>query len=254
MGWKEIWARKGQAAGKLASLSDLIVADGFDSGLGKIEPRHWTKMVMNAAERLNLRTHERICEVGCGAGAFLYPLYCSGFLDLSGLDYSAPHIGQARRMIPSGNFVVGEAAHLPFRTGFFDAGICNGVFLYFPSLEYADAAVRELARSLRDGGRSLILDVNDASRRRDFETRRRDALGADEYDRLYRDAPQLFIERQWWCLNSDRWGVELEIYDQRVEGYGNSEFRYNVLLRRKSGCESPSAVLPKGRGGSVSDA
>ena len=43
----------------------------------------------------------------------------------------------------------------------------------------------------------------------------------------------LFYERDWWHWNADRWGLSVEIYDQDVQGYGNSALRYNVLLRKR---------------------
>jgi len=234
MSWKEIWRRKAQPGAIAAGLLELIALDGFDTGLGRIEPRAWTVMVMGAAARLHLKLHERVCEIGCGAGAFLVPLYQAGFSHLWGLDYSPAHVTHCRRAIPGGNFVAAEAAHVPFSAGFFDVEICNSVFQYFTTLEYADRVVQEIARTTRDNGRTLILDVNDADKRDEFEARRHAVLSPGEYDRLYQNASHLFYEREWWYSNADRWGMSVEISDQAVEGYGNAEYRYNVLLCKRS--------------------
>jgi SAM-dependent methyltransferase len=233
MSWKDIWRRKGQLAANPSGLSELIATDGFDTPWGKITTSEWVRMVTRAARRVSLRPDERICEVGCGAGAFLYPLYQSGYRGICGLDYSPAHIAHCRRVMALGLFVAAEAAGNPFRDGVFDVVFCNGVFLYFPTLEYGDRTVREIVRTLKSNGRTLILDVTDAGTSEEYEARRRASLAPGEYDRLYADAPQLFYERDWWHRNADRWGLSVEIYDQDVEGYGTSAFRYNVLLRKE---------------------
>ena len=233
MSWRDIWQRKGQLAANPSGLSELIATDGFDGGCGKIATSEWVQMVTSATRRVSLRPDERICEVGCGAGAFLYPLYQAGYRGICGFDYSPPHIAHCRRVMALGLFVAAEAASNPFRDSVFDIVFCNGVIHYFPTLEYADQTVREIVRTLRNNGRSLILDINDAGKRSEYEAQRRARLAPGEYDRLYADAPHLFYERDWWHRNADRWGLSLEIYDQDVQGYGNSPFRYNVLLRKR---------------------
>ena len=173
MSWRDIWRRKGQLAANPSGLSELIATDGFDSGCGKIATSEWVRMVTSTARRVSLRPDERICEVGCGAGAFLYPLYQAGYRGICGFDYSPAHIAHCRRVMALGLFVAAEAASNPFRDGTFNIVFCNGVFNYFATLEYADRTVREIVRTLRNNGRTLILDVNDASKREEYEAQGR---------------------------------------------------------------------------------
>ena len=54
---------------------------------------------------------------------------------------------------------------------------------------------------------------------------------AEEYDRLYKDYPHLFYQRDWFKEIANKMGVKCEIADQTIPGYVNAKFRFNVYLR-----------------------
>jgi SAM-dependent methyltransferase len=67
-----------------------------------------------------------------------------------GLDISAGMVELARQLVPSGEFVVGDAEELPYPSRSFDAVVCNFGLHHLPNPE---RAVAECSRVLRSGGR-----------------------------------------------------------------------------------------------------
>jgi ubiquinone/menaquinone biosynthesis C-methylase UbiE len=222
--WKDVWERKGVAAAGRAhyGLAELISADGFDSALGKTSEMSWTHLDNIIRSSLRIVPGQRILEVGCGAGAVLSLLADSG-AELSGADYSAPHIDIARRALPAADLRVAEACALPFQDGVFDGVFSHGVFLYFPDLAYAAATLTEMLRVALPAARLLILDVPDAATERECTAARR-AAGASLHPAHLYYAKEFFEE--FARARSRR----ATIFPQAVPDYGNSAFRYNVLL------------------------
>ena len=85
-------------------LETLLAAEG--SVAADPEPA-WRDFVEHVVESLDVGPGTRIWDVGCGAGAFLYPLWENGYI-VGGVDDSAARIALARRAMPQGVFVVGQ--------------------------------------------------------------------------------------------------------------------------------------------------
>lgn len=96
----------------------------------------------------------KVLDVGCGKGRFLSALAFQG-ADAIGME-PAGALAEAARA--KGHKVVrASASRMPFADGTFDACICIEVLEHVPD---TDAAVREMARVLRRGGRLLVIDKN----------------------------------------------------------------------------------------------
>jgi SAM-dependent methyltransferase len=232
--WRDVWQRRGAGTQPRLDLSELMRLDGYDTDASRVSEDAFVTMVARARERLDLCAGDRFCEVGCGAGAFLYPLYRAGVRRVYGVDYAASLLAVGAALMPDGVFAVAEASRLPLASAAFDAVASNSVFHYFPSHAYAEAAVLEMLRILRPGGRGLVLDVIDAARWDAYETMRRAALPSGEYERLYRDLPHLAYNRAWWTALGEANRVRVEFFEQEMSGYHNGPFRYNVLLEKPS--------------------
>ena len=85
-------------------LEALLAAEG--SVAHDPEPA-WRDFVEHVVESLDVGPGTRIWDVGCGAGAFLYPLWENGYI-VGGVDDSEDRIALARAAMPQGTFVVGE--------------------------------------------------------------------------------------------------------------------------------------------------
>jgi ubiquinone/menaquinone biosynthesis C-methylase UbiE len=117
-------------------------------------------------ERLALDEGEAVLDVGCGTGVFLASLLVgvgSGGR-VVGLDHNAALLEQAAtRMADAGladaplELVHGDALALPFEGGSFDATHCERVLMH---LAEPDAAIAEMRRVTRPGGRVVAAEIN----------------------------------------------------------------------------------------------
>lgn len=81
-------------------------------GLGDVEDEPaWRAFVEHVVETLDVGPGTRVWDVGCGAGAFLFPLWENGYV-VGGVDPSATLIARARVAMPEGHFVVGPVREL----------------------------------------------------------------------------------------------------------------------------------------------
>jgi ubiquinone/menaquinone biosynthesis C-methylase UbiE len=84
-------------------LETLLAAEGSVA----IDPEPaWRDFVEHVVESLDVGPGTRVWDVGCGAGAFLYPLWENGYV-VGGVDDNADRITLARATMPQGQFVVG---------------------------------------------------------------------------------------------------------------------------------------------------
>jgi ubiquinone/menaquinone biosynthesis C-methylase UbiE len=110
------------------------------------------------------RTDERefdVLDIGCGTGSWLAMVAGSGLpaRRLVGLDYSASMCGvasaKAQSIEGAPGFINGDSEHLPFADESFDVLTCSHSFHHYP---HQAAAVREMKRILRPGGRLMLID------------------------------------------------------------------------------------------------
>jgi trans-aconitate methyltransferase len=85
-------------------LEALLAAEG--SVAHDPEPA-WRAFVEHVVESLDVGPGTSIWDVGCGAGAFLYPLWENGYV-VGGVDDRTDRIAAARAAMPQGHFMVGQ--------------------------------------------------------------------------------------------------------------------------------------------------
>jgi arsenite methyltransferase len=116
-----------------------------------------------ALAALELRGGERVLDVGCGPGFLLADMALAlGRSGLAaGVDVNADMVSLARRRCQAvgGATVVvrGDATALPLPDACFDAAVSTQVYEYVDDVA---AAIAELHRVLRPGGRALIVDTD----------------------------------------------------------------------------------------------
>ncbi len=118
---------------------------------------HWPNFLL-ILDRIRLSSDDRLLEVACGGGAFLGRALASGCRAV-GVDHSPQMLAVAaetnRTAIADGRLVLhrAEADRLPVPSAAFTCVVCTGAFGFFPDPE---AAMAEMARALRPGGRLAI--------------------------------------------------------------------------------------------------
>jgi len=116
-------------------------------------------------EALDLQQGERVLDVGCGTGVFLPAVAARVGREgrVVGLDHSETFLREARaRIVDAGlddvvSFVSGDAQSLPFEDHTFDAAHTERVLMH---LADADAAMREMRRVVRPGGRVVCAEIH----------------------------------------------------------------------------------------------
>jgi arsenite methyltransferase len=113
-------------------------------------------------EAIAVREGERVLDVGCGPG-----FYVAELLEDAGANGSAVGVDSSDAMLAMAAercsrfdgavFAEGDATSLPVADADFDAAVCVQVLEYVPDVE---AALRELHRALRPGGRLVVWDVD----------------------------------------------------------------------------------------------
>ncbi len=95
-------------------------------------------------------------DVGCGEGRFCRMMAAQGIC-ATGLDPVPAMIDAAQTLDPKGSYVQGFAENLPFADGCFDLVVA---YLSLIDIDDPQAAIAEMARVLRPGGRILIANLS----------------------------------------------------------------------------------------------
>ncbi|MGH3005777.1 MAG: class I SAM-dependent methyltransferase [Gaiellaceae bacterium] len=94
----------------------------------------------------------RTLDLGCGEGRVARDLAALGHV-VAAIDASSSMVAAAREADPGGEYVVGDAASLPFGDAAFDLVVAYNSLM---DVEDLDGAVREAGRVLAPGGRFCI--------------------------------------------------------------------------------------------------
>jgi demethylmenaquinone methyltransferase/2-methoxy-6-polyprenyl-1,4-benzoquinol methylase len=114
--------------------------------------RRWRRITVEQV----VRPGDRVLDACCGTGDLAIAAVRRGAREVTGLDFSERMLERARRKAPSLEWVRGDLLALPFADESFDAATVGfGV----RNVEDLEAALHELRRVLRPGGRLGILEI-----------------------------------------------------------------------------------------------
>ena len=232
--WQNIWDEKGSASRANYSLNQLISLNGFDTGCGFYREDQWGKLIKDFIDRTGLKPQNKVLEIGCGSGAFLYALNQSVRAKYFGLDYSLPLINVAKHVLKEAKFSCSEAADDAFSTDKFDIIFSHSVFHYFDNLEYAYKVLEKWAHKLSKGGKFVLMDVNDITFQKEYHTiRKKGAVLSGSYDKKYKFLEHLFLNKQDLKNKLVKLNMhDIEFFPHSVKEYGNSRFRFNVICTK----------------------
>ena len=103
----------------------------------------------------------RVLDLGCGPGNSTTHLRAAAGAGVVGADYAFPMLRRARKRDGALPLACADASHLPVRSGSLDAVTFHSVLYLLPD---QPAALREVLRVLRPGGRAVLLEPQHGSR------------------------------------------------------------------------------------------
>jgi SAM-dependent methyltransferase len=210
--WKDIWAARRLDASRSSVLEQLMDAGRLEPGSGNVTEDAWRDFVERTAETLDVGPGTSVFEVGCGAGAFLYPLFENAY-SVGGLDQSEALVRYAAEAMPAGQWRHGDAASLDPGEPW-DVVLSCSVFQYFADLDYARGVLARMAAKATHA--VAVLDVPDLDRKAETPA------GLDH----------LFYDRRWMFRALAEIGASaIQIEDHHLDGDPHAPFRFNVFAR-----------------------
>ena len=164
---------------------------------------------------LVLAPGERTLDIGCGEGRVTRDLRARGHR-VVGVDAVAALVDAAQELDPDGEYLVADAADLPFEDESFDLAVAYNSLM---DMDDMDGAIRELSRVLRPGSRfcaCVTHPINDAGR---FEP---DDVGGPFFIVTYRGRRRFdeTFERFGREIRFVGWCYPLEGYTRPLEDAG----------------------------------
>ena len=229
--WKEIWNDKGRINNSI--ILTLLKADGYDIPWSRIGAEDWIQYCNNFYSKIGISTDDTIFEIGCGSGAFLYPLYLRKNL-VEGIDYSANLLDLARKFMPEINFTCEDAAAIKLNKTY-DVVLSHSVFQYFHDLNQAEMVLKTMNRLAKR--KIAILDVNDMENFDLFHKERikqfvEEGFSEEDYKRKYLGLDHLFYSKEWFEELGQKLKLKTEIFGQSTKIYSMAKLRFNVIFSK----------------------
>jgi demethylmenaquinone methyltransferase/2-methoxy-6-polyprenyl-1,4-benzoquinol methylase len=141
--------------GDVAAMFDDVAAryDVTNDVLSLGQDRLWRRAVVRS---VSAQPGERILDLAAGTGTSTEPLAATG-ASVIACDFSLGMLAVGRRRRPTLTFVAGDAVRLPFPDAAFDAVTMS---FGLRNVSDLDAALGELARVTRPGGRLVICEFS----------------------------------------------------------------------------------------------
>ncbi len=228
--WKEIWNNKKRIEDYILEL--LISSNGFNSKNTEFTVLNWKKYTNKLYKKIGISSGDSIFEVGCGSGAFLYPLFCRGHF-ISGLDYSQVLVNLANKLIVN-RFICEEAINLEVDDKF-DIVLSHSIFFYFTNLQYAEDVIKKMIQ--KSNKKIVILDINDSTKKESYHQIRASLIGIKKYKKKYDGLEHLFYDKNWFKEIAKKYNLDIKIFDTSYKKYPMSEFKFNVILKKKENYE-----------------
>ena len=229
--WEKIW-NKDDRINKII-LDCLVSADGFSDPSRKYNSDDWIQYCENIYSKIGILKNDKVFEIGCGSGAFLYPLYLKNNI-VGGNDFSQSLLNLAKKFIPEGNFICKDAVNLNLNNSY-EIVLSHSVFQYFKDLNQAEIVLKYMNQMAKR--KFAILDVLDISKRDLFFSERmknyiQEGFKEEDFHKRYKGLDHLFYSKDWFIELGNKLDLKIKIFDQVNENYEKSILGFNVIFTK----------------------
>lgn len=224
--WKAIWNKDERI--NMIILEALMKTDGFDSGAGKFSVEDWVLYINDMYKKINILPKDSIYEIGCGSGAFIYPLFLKNH-KVGGVDYSENLLHLSMMMMPHMYFENKEAIEMKTDETY-DIVLSHSVFQYFNDLDYCKKVIIKMIKKAKR--KVAILDINDESKKDAYLKIRKGYMNKKEYEKKYNGLSHIFYSKSWFEKIAQEYNLKATIFDQSFSKYANSDLRFNVVFEK----------------------
>ena len=230
--WKTVWdKREIPESTNCSTLEALILCDGFDSPLGIMNETDWRNYIQLMFYKLEIEINDSVFEIGCGAGAFLYPFY-EKFFKIGGIDISKSLIDIAKIYMPEFKFHFLHKEAIEIETDFkYDVILANHVFHYFPSKDYAKIVLEKMF--LISNKVISITGLPDFNLMIESENFRRGLLSEEEYKIKYVGLDILYFSKEWFIKLADLNNYNCIFQNHTMPGFAQNKYRFDCIFTKK---------------------
>ncbi|RMG27556.1 MAG: class I SAM-dependent methyltransferase [Bacteroidetes bacterium] len=232
--WQKIWEKKGRRDipfTEEARIQALMEINAWKGAIGNTSVQMMKNTVERIRRMLDIDERASLLDLGCGCGLIYYIMQPRPRHYL-GIDYAKSSIEVAQQLGLPGSFVCCEAIDFPYTPNSFDAVLSLGVFLYFPSHDYAARVLERMVDAMKPGAKALILDIPDQATREAREQARQGNMTAEEYAQRYQGLPHLYFCKSWFVQQLDRLNCKTSFVDFFDENYTYDGLIFNVLFEK----------------------
>ena len=221
--WWTFWEQRGS----VYPVMDPIKLDGFDHECGRITPFTLEKLISKIQGLLELSAEDKLLEVGCGAGMLLRLL--SKYCNVYGCDISSSLLKVCGEFLPNAMLLQCHANSIPLKDHSFDIILCHSVFQYFPDFQYVQETLDEFVRLANTRGIILIMDIPDIEKSEAILNHRALVKTSSKHKDESR-LEHLFYPKSFFSSYCLARNLRYKIFEQDLEEYQNSVFRFNVSM------------------------
>jgi hypothetical protein len=224
MSWDKLWQEIGEKSllhfqEQSQSIDHELRINGFshndNAQISRESLSIYAKLIV---ETLQIKNYSNLWEFGCGTGLFISTVAkMVRASQYGGNDTSSSMIALAKLYHPSGIFSTNSAlnSEIPFSDSYIFA---NSVFQYFPNLDYARGVLKNVI--LNKPLAFALLDIPHGS----FSGQLIERKGNSKFKLFHQKyTPDFFYE----CFQDKPYS--LEIRSQKIDGYEQSQERFNVF-------------------------
>lgn len=138
--------------------SSKSIQEGIEKLLSNVGDMSLKRRARRIIEEINPQPGEKIIDLGCGTGYYLYLLSSLPVnLRLTGFDYDKKALAEAKLMLSDKriDFTLGDMHKMPFKKSTFDKAVASEVLEH---LRDDEKALKEIFRILKPGG-TLVISV-----------------------------------------------------------------------------------------------